>query len=306
MAAPGWGVPPPLDPRTFSSRTIGGLTAELDIMSSLAQQHKLPANPDESLRLGLRIIEASYEEKTRHLDHELQQLRAYSKQQQSQIASFERRVADLEQQVRDGDERYRALADEKAQLAQELSATKRDLSKADAFKRSILSSIQAEDSAAVSAGGPFLGGGADYTPAPPSMLTSAPPRYATPAPPAYEAAAPLGGLSSVPAGLPAGGVGTSGAFGAPSPAAAATPAITAGGVEPPNAAAVMDGKDFFRQARLRLTYEQFNQFLSNIKRLNDHAQTRDETLARAQEIFGAENSDLFGSFTSLLSKHGLT
>ena len=49
-----------------------------------------------------------------------------------------------------------------------------------------------------------------------------------------------------------------------------------------------------------------NQFLSNIKRLNDHAQTRDETLARAQEIFGAENSDLFGSFTSLLSKHGLT
>ena len=50
----------------------------------------------------------------------------------------ERRVADLEQQLRDGDERYRALADEKAQLAQELSATKRDLSKADAFKRSIL------------------------------------------------------------------------------------------------------------------------------------------------------------------------
>ena len=64
--------------------------------------------------------------------------------------------------------------------------------------------------------------------------------------------------------------------------------------------------EFFRQARLRLTYEQFNQFLSNIKRLNDHAQTRDETLARAQEIFGSENSDLFGSFTSLLSKHGLT
>ena len=68
----------------------------------------------------------------------------------------------------------------------------------------------------------------------------------------------------------------------------------------------MDGKDFFRQARLRLTYEQFNQFLTNIKRLNDHAQTRDETLARAQEIFGSENGDLFVSFKTLLSKHGLT
>ena len=185
--------------------------------SSLAAQHNLPANPDESLRLGLRIIESSYEEKTRHLDHELQQLRAFSKQQQSQIASYERRVADLEQQVRDGDERYRALADEKAQLAQELSATKRDLSKADAFKRSILSSIQAED-AGVSGGGQFLGGGADYTPAPPSMLTSAPPRsYASPAPPTYEPAAPLGGLSSMPAAPPAGGGGGSSAFCAPSP-----------------------------------------------------------------------------------------
>ncbi len=40
--------------------------------------------------------------------------------------------------------------------------------------------------------------------------------------------------------------------------------------------------------------------------LNDHAQTRDETLARAQEIFGAENGDLFVSFKTLLSKHGLT
>ena len=73
-----------------------------------------------------------------------------------------------------------------------------------------------------------------------------------------------------------------------------------------NAAAVMDGKDFFRQARLRLTYEQFNQFLTNIKRLNDHAQTREATLMRAQDIFGADNDDLFQSFKSLLSRHGLT
>ena len=67
----------------------------------------------------------------------------------------------------------------------------------------------------------------------------------------------------------------------------------------------MEGRDFFRQARLRLSYEQFNQFLPNIKRLNDRAQTRDDTLRRAQEIFGPENSDLYGAFTNLLSKHGL-
>ena len=81
--------------------------------------------------------------------------------------------------------------------------------------------------------------------------------------------------------------------------AIASPADVSSGVK-------MDGKDFFRQARLRLTYEQFNQFLTNIKRLNDHAQSRDETIGKAQEIFGAENADLFESFKTLLSKHGLS
>jgi hypothetical protein len=94
-----------------------------------------------------------------------------------------------------------------------------------------------------------------------------------------------------------------------SSAVAASPALPTGGGSPgggeASAAAVVDGKDFFRQARLRLTYEQFNQFLSNIKRLNDHAQTRDETLARAQDIFGQEGGDLFVAFKTLLSKHGL-
>eukprot|EP00854_Cymbomonas_tetramitiformis_P019196 gene19196-22947_t len=51
----------------------------------------------------------------------------------------------------------------------------------------------------------------------------------------------------------------------------------------------VDGKEFFRQARSRLAYEQFSQFLQNIKELNAHRQTREETLKKAQEIFGSEN-----------------
>ena len=54
----------------------------------------------------------------------------------------------------------------------------------------------------------------------------------------------------------------------------------------------VDGKEFFRQARARLSYEKFSQFLSNIKELNAHKQTRQETLARASEIFGDANADL--------------
>lgn len=65
----------------------------------------------------------------------------------------------------------------------------------------------------------------------------------------------------------------------------------------------VDGKEFFRQARNRLSYEQFSAFLANIKELNAHRQSREETLRKADEIFGAENKDLYQSFDGLLSRH---
>jgi len=65
----------------------------------------------------------------------------------------------------------------------------------------------------------------------------------------------------------------------------------------------LDGKEFFRQARNRLTYEQFSAFLANIKELNGHRQTREETLRKADDIFGPDNKDLYIAFDGLLSRH---
>ncbi|XP_010531984.1 PREDICTED: uncharacterized protein At4g15545-like [Tarenaya hassleriana] len=65
----------------------------------------------------------------------------------------------------------------------------------------------------------------------------------------------------------------------------------------------MDGKEFFRQARSRLSYEQFSAFLANIKELNAQKQTREETLRKAEEIFGTENKDLYLSFQGLLNRN---
>ncbi|XP_010923750.1 uncharacterized protein At4g15545 isoform X2 [Elaeis guineensis] len=64
----------------------------------------------------------------------------------------------------------------------------------------------------------------------------------------------------------------------------------------------IDGKEFFRQARSRLSYEQFGAFLANIKELNAHKQSREETLKKAEEIFGTDNKDLYLSFQSLLNR----
>ncbi|GAA0156271.1 hypothetical protein LIER_13801 [Lithospermum erythrorhizon] len=65
----------------------------------------------------------------------------------------------------------------------------------------------------------------------------------------------------------------------------------------------IDGKEFFRQTRSRLSYEQFSAFLANIKELNAQKQTREETLRKAEEIFGNNNKDLYLSFQSLLSRN---
>ncbi|CAN6455481.1 unnamed protein product [Victoria cruziana] len=64
----------------------------------------------------------------------------------------------------------------------------------------------------------------------------------------------------------------------------------------------IDGKEFFRQARSRLQYEQFSAFLANIKELNAHRQSREETLRKAEEIFGPDNKDLYLSFQGLLNR----
>uniref|UniRef100_J3M723 At4g15545-like C-terminal domain-containing protein n=1 Tax=Oryza brachyantha TaxID=4533 RepID=J3M723_ORYBR len=65
----------------------------------------------------------------------------------------------------------------------------------------------------------------------------------------------------------------------------------------------VDGKEFFRQVRNRLTYEQFSAFLANVKELNAHKQTREDTLRKADEIFGPDNKDLYSLFEGLITRN---
>merc|ERR1719265_2800486 len=83
-------------------------------------------------------------------------------------------------------------------------------------------------------------------------------------------------------------------FAPPAPA----PASPAGGRN-------VEGKQFFRMARSQLSYEAFNEFLANIKRLNNQQQTREETLEEARRIFGAENQHLYKEVEQLLNRHAV-
>ncbi|KAK7245741.1 hypothetical protein RIF29_40590 [Crotalaria pallida] len=65
----------------------------------------------------------------------------------------------------------------------------------------------------------------------------------------------------------------------------------------------VDGKEFFRQVRSRLSSEQFGAFLTNVKDLNSQKQTKEETLQKVDEIFGSENKDLYAIFEGLITRN---
>ena len=106
-----------------------------------------PQNPDEQLKVGMRMIELAFEEKARVLEQEVRGLREYSQERQSQLTLMERRAGELEGQLREAEQRQRDLAAEnasptpKSRLARAEERAARAAA-ARLFKRSILQSIK--------------------------------------------------------------------------------------------------------------------------------------------------------------------
>ncbi|KAK1408116.1 hypothetical protein QVD17_39750 [Tagetes erecta] len=71
---------------------------------------------------------------------------------------------------------------------------------------------------------------------------------------------------------------------------------------PYHATSGVDGKEFFRQVRGRLSYDQFSAFLANVKDLNSNKQTKEDTLRKANDIFGPKNKDLYVLFEGLITR----
>jgi hypothetical protein len=183
-------------------------------------------------------------------------------------AAVQRRLADqrgaeLERENAALASRLRAVEHDTQQLELTVRALRKELSKLDSFKQSILTSIR------------------DDSPLAP---------IAPPGPP--DEGAPR--VRGEPYGS-----------GFRSPRSGARPSPPRASGDALGASAFVDGKDFFRLARSRLSQEQFDRFLANIKGLNDHTQSRDATLEQARQLFGRGNDDLFASFGSLLAHHGL-
>lgn len=234
--------------------------------------HTLPREPDEQLRVGLQVIELAYTEKGRQLEAEVQSLRAYGKERQTQVGLLERRVGELELQVGQGEQRARELAAENAGLVNEKSALFNEvrqlqerLGKLDQFKRAIMQSISENDppiggTRAMLGAAPHeygvgcsglgcgiagsLGGGVGSAfGATPGVPAAYAPRAYSPAPsppsPSFAMREAAASAAARPAGL-----------GAPTPLTSPPPRA---GETAEGGGAALDGKDFFRAARLRLS-----------------------------------------------------
>lgn len=64
----------------------------------------------------------------------------------------------------------------------------------------------------------------------------------------------------------------------------------------------VDGKKFFAEARERLSFSNFNTFLSYIRKLNQNSISKEKVILEVKEIFGNQNQDLYRDFIWLLNK----
>ena len=82
------------------------------------------------------------------------------------------------------------------------------------------------------------------------------------------------------------------------PSIAATKARVSAGAS--GGSSVVDGKEFFRECRMRLDSGAFEEFISEIRNLNIQSVSRDDVFTKAKGIFGNNNYDLLRKLHLLL------
>eukprot|EP00441_Pelagodinium_beii_P026150 CAMPEP_0197657094 /NCGR_PEP_ID=MMETSP1338-20131121/44423_1 /TAXON_ID=43686 ORGANISM="Pelagodinium beii, Strain RCC1491" /NCGR_SAMPLE_ID=MMETSP1338 /ASSEMBLY_ACC=CAM_ASM_000754 /LENGTH=325 /DNA_ID=CAMNT_0043233395 /DNA_START=45 /DNA_END=1019 /DNA_ORIENTATION=- len=271
-------------------------------MSSLPEQH------EDQLALGFRMIQNAYNSKVQNLEQELRGLRLSYEEQKNQATTLQRKNSALEVELVEGHQKAQQLAEENKELFKTVQQLRRQLQRLEGLKKRVLDSINDE----ALAGGAIAGEPED------SRLYMRDDYLAGALPATIQAmqgdsfgfTAP-GGSGRVSGTAPvAGGAGQPEPYrpgsweppaGPPQPASVPTEPLAAGGggiggggIGP------IDGKQFFRQARNSLSYEAFNEFLANIKRLNNQQQSRETTLEEARRIFGPEQTHLYQEFEQLL------
>lgn len=253
----------------------------------------LPQDHEDQMNLGIRIITNAFQSKMQTLQQEIRGLQVRCDEQRASNGAVQKKNTSLEVELVESHQRHQSLAEENKELRKTVDTLDKQITRLDHLRKQVLQSIQNDHVEASKLGETS------------HLMNDEFLRNATPI---TSAECGFGGLSSS----------TPGRGGAPALGSGAAlvhdPVMSGGGLRPsggaaePTAVGAMgapDGKQFFRQARSRLSYEAFNLFLASIKRLNSQQQTREETLGEARRIFGPELQDMYRDFEALLNSHGM-
>uniref|UniRef100_A0A0E0KV77 At4g15545-like C-terminal domain-containing protein n=1 Tax=Oryza punctata TaxID=4537 RepID=A0A0E0KV77_ORYPU len=256
----------------------------------------IPTDPYEQLDVARKITSMAIASRVTRLEADVASLRR-------DLADRDLAEADLRARLADSDARLLAALDENAKLAKErdsLASTAkkmaRNLAKLEAFKKQLMKSLNEVSSsrtAADSSSRSTMTESAQehqfsvtpYTA--PKLTPGSTPKFLS------GPTSPTRSLSEVHSTFSSWNGSSSHQYSAPT--------------SPPQRRSFagrprIDGKEFFRQARTRLSYEQFGAFLANIKEFNAQKQSREDTLSKAEEIFGTEHKDLTVTYNKVLEK----
>mmetsp|Transcript_79563 Transcript_79563/g.221377 ORF Transcript_79563/g.221377 Transcript_79563/m.221377 type:complete len:253 (+) Transcript_79563:71-829(+) len=231
----------------------------------------LPEQHEDQMLHGFRMIQQAYNNRVTHMEQELRGLKMNYDEHKQQASTLHRRNSTLEGELVESHHRAEKLAEENKTLFDTVQTLRKQLLKLEGLKKKVLDSISSEGTSHAS----------DDEDKRNIVAGSA----------ALPSTAPFGSHLAEPLARQ------------PSPATARPAAPSPFSTTDGNAA--VDGKQFFRQARSALSYEAFNEFLANIKKLNSQQQTREETLLEARRIFGTELQPLYQEFELLLSRHAV-
>jgi len=240
----------------------------------------LPQDHEEQHQLGHRIIHAAFHGHKSKMDNEIRALRLQVEEQREKLAAMQKKNSSLEVELVESHQRSQQLAEENKELFKTVGSLRKQIGRLEHLKAAVLSSIQDDAEKEADMGDTR------------AFMTDEYLRSATPL--TTEALGFGGGMSTPGYG---GGIATPKGIGMAGGGGAAQ--------HSPGAIAPADGKAFFRQARSRLPQDSFNQFLASIKRLNNQAQSREDTLLEARQLFGAQNEDLYLQFENLLNSQGV-
>lgn len=264
----------------------------------------LPEQHEDQLQLGFRMIQNAYGSKVQNLENELRGLRLSCEEQKGQAKRLHQRNSGLEAELVEGHQRCQALNDENKELFKTVQNLQRQLQRLEGLKKKVLDTISDDANADYSAESEearlamrddYLQSSLPLTMG--SLQNEQNPSAKPPSPAPHNSWTSNRGLPAATAPGP-----SNSSSRAPSPPHASMQGQLQ---QPPQTPAVVDGKQFFRQARSQLSYEGFNEFLANIKRLNNQQQTREETLEEARRIFGPDLQNLYHEFEQLLSRQAV-